>query len=63
MSLIRIHTVKELTSLSKSSIYAMVAVGKFPRPIKIGARASAWVKSEVQDFIQERIRDSRPDRT
>ena len=59
MSLIRIRAVQERTSLSRSSIYAMAARGKFPQPIKVGRRASAWLESEVQAFIEAKIRESR----
>jgi len=61
MSLIRIRTVMQQTGLSKSSIYAMAASRppQFPQPIKIGKRASAWLDSEIQAFIEARIRESR----
>ena len=58
-SLIRLRTVMERTALSRSSIYAMAALGKFPQPIKIGVRASAWLQSEIDDFIEARVRESR----
>ena len=32
---------------------------QFPRPIKIGARASAWLACEIDAFIAERVRASR----
>jgi prophage regulatory protein len=48
--------VQALTGLSKSSLYARVMQGTWPRPIKIGARASAWLESEVAALNAARIR-------
>lgn len=36
------------TARSKAAIYAGAADGSFPRPYKIGARASAWRSDEVE---------------
>jgi prophage regulatory protein len=35
----------------------------FPRPIKIGKRASVWIASEVDAWIRARIAESRKVRT
>ena len=42
--------VEEKTSLRHSKIYAMVAAGAFPRPVKIGG-ASRWRESEIDVWI------------
>lgn len=57
--LLRFPKVKERTGYSHSAIYALIALGKFPAPIKIGARAVAWVESEVQAWIGDRVKASR----
>ena len=31
--------------------------GRFPRPVKIGPRAVAWVESEIDDWLRQRIAD------
>ena len=49
--LLRLAAVKELTGLSRSSIYAECS---FPRPVKIGPRAVAWVEAEVCQWISAR---------
>lgn len=53
--LIRLPAVKARVDLSKSSIYQMVREGAFPRPIKIGPRACAWLEDEVDAWIEDRI--------
>lgn len=53
--LIRIRLVMQKTSLSKSQIYKLSASGTFPKPIRLGVSSVAWLSSEVDDWIQERI--------
>lgn len=50
--LLRLSSVKELTGLSRSSIYAD---SEFPKPVKIGPRAVAWVEDEIREWISSRI--------
>jgi prophage regulatory protein len=39
----------------KSTLYAMVGDGLFPAPVKIGARAIAWLEPEVAAWLERRI--------
>lgn len=55
--LVRLKGLCEKTSMSRSSIYEAIATGEFPRPIKVGPRASAWLESEVDAWIEERVRE------
>ena len=56
--LIRLPQVEHLTSLKRAHIYALARRGEFPRPLKVGTRASAWRESLVLAWIQDRIRDA-----
>lgn len=47
--------VERITSLSRASIYRLMAEGAFPRPIRVGGRAVRWRASELADWL-----DSRP---
>lgn len=58
-SLLRLDQVRARTGLSRSSVYAKVANGDFPKPVAIGSRAVAWVESEISAWIQARIDGSR----
>ena len=60
--LLRRSSVEEITGLSKSTIYRLVAQGLFPRPILIGSRAVAWPQSAIVQWIDERMAEAlRPD--
>jgi len=51
--------VMEVIRASRSHIYALVAEGGFPPPIKIGPRLTRWVEAEVQAWMEEQIAKSR----
>ena len=52
--LIRLAEVKACVGLSRSSIYAAINNGTFPKPISIGARAVAWLSDDVDAWIDAR---------
>lgn len=47
--------VQSETTLSRSQIYALMAEGKFPKPIRLGGNRIAWLRSEVFAWIDQRI--------
>lgn len=51
----RIKTVQQRTDLGRSTIYYLIQKGEFPKPRKIGARASGWDSLEVQAWIDSRL--------
>jgi prophage regulatory protein len=58
-ALLKIQDVQKLTQLSDSSIYRLAGLGKFPRPIKLSNRASAFVKEDIEQWIEEKIKEAR----
>lgn len=54
-TLIKLNNVIAITGVSRSHIYALAQKGQFPKPVKLTERSSAWVESEVQDWIESRI--------
>lgn len=50
--------VQEATSLSKSNLYKKIKEGTFVKPYNIGGARVAWLESEVQEWIQERINEA-----
>ena len=59
INLIKMDSVKTMTGLSKSSIYAMMHKASFPKNIHIGERGVAWVEAEIQQWIESQISQSR----
>ena len=53
--LIRRKEVQAKTGLGASSIYAMMKQGKFPKAITLSERRVAWIESDVDQWISERI--------
>lgn len=52
--MLRPREVARLTGLSKSKIYAMIAVGEFPAFVKLAQRASALPETWLRAFIEHR---------
>jgi prophage regulatory protein len=53
-TLLTLDQVRERTAKSTAAIYAEMAKGTFPRPLKRGRR-SVWIASEVQAVIDREI--------
>jgi prophage regulatory protein len=51
--------VEELVGLGRSAIYAAMAAGEFPRPIRLGKRAVGWKESAIEEWITSREKSSR----
>ena len=58
MKLLRVKEVVKKTSVGKSTIWAWVKEGKFPKPIKLSDRISVWKESDIDAWIESKI-DSR----
>lgn len=54
---LRFPEVQKLTGLSRASVHALAAKNRFPRPIKLAenGRASGWLLSELQAWLEERL--------
>ncbi len=52
---LRLPQVKQTTGLSKSTIYARIAEGTFPKQIALGPRLVVWVESDIQNWIAEQV--------
>ncbi|MCZ4252166.1 AlpA family transcriptional regulator [Pseudoalteromonas shioyasakiensis] len=55
MRLIKLKEVMQKTSLGHSSIYKFIAEGTFPKQVSLGAKSVAWLESEVDDWIMEKV--------
>jgi prophage regulatory protein len=57
--ILRLPAVKELTGLSRSTVYQKISLGEFPKAISLGARSVGWLESDVEAWIVKRVTASR----
>lgn len=57
--ILRLPTVKELTGLSRSTIYLRISKNEFPAPISLGGRAVGWLEGDVNAWLTEKVEASR----
>jgi prophage regulatory protein len=50
----RLPAVVKRTTISRSHLYALLKAGKFPKPLRLGARAIGWRVEEVDAWIAAR---------
>lgn len=55
MNFIKLPKVLAISNKSRSTVYAEIKAGRFPKPIKIGRRAVAWLDSEIEAWQSECI--------
>jgi len=53
--LIRMEQVREITTLSATTIYRKIAAGDFPKQLKLTNKTCAWVEQEIHDFVERKI--------
>ena len=45
---LRLQAVIRVTGLSRSTLYRLIADKQFPRPVRLGPRAVAWRRTDVE---------------
>ena len=53
--LLRRAEVEYKTGLSRSAIYEGMRKGTFPEPVRLGNNSVAWLCSEIDEFINQKI--------
>ena len=51
--LLKIRDVMERTACSRTAIYEKMKHGAFPKQIKLGERAVAWMESDIDAWIEQ----------
>jgi len=57
--LIRLPEVLHKTGYKKAWIYRLISENRFPKPIKLGSRAVAFIEGEIEQWILEKVIESR----
>ncbi len=53
--LIRLKEVQNRVGLGRSTIYRWMAEGNFPKPVRLGGHAVAWVLEDIDRWVSQRI--------
>jgi prophage regulatory protein len=53
MRYIRFKELRKLVPLGRTTIWKMMKEGRFPQSYRIGRAATAWLESEVEEWIKE----------
>ena len=58
--ILRMQDLPDRIGFRPSTIYELIAKGKFPRPFKLmpGGRAAGWLEATIDDWITSRNDDS-----
>ena len=57
--ILRLPDVRRRVGLSRSTIYARIAAGKFPAGVRIGDNSVGWIDADIDDWIERQIEASR----
>ncbi|WPL19890.1 putative transcriptional regulator [Thiorhodovibrio winogradskyi] len=60
-TIIRPADIKAASGYSRSHAYSLMKRGEFPQAVKLGARAVGWLKSDIDQWLAERVKASRTD--
>ena len=52
---LRRREVEEVTGLSRSTIYALMSRGEFPKPVKVSTRAVRWRSDAIERWQESRV--------
>ena len=50
----RLPAVVTACCISRSTIYEVIRRGDFPAPVKLGARAVGWRRSDIEAWLESR---------
>jgi prophage regulatory protein len=59
VEILRRREVEARTGLSRSTIYQRIRERSFPLPISLGSKSVGWIKSEIDGWLAERVKQSR----
>lgn len=57
--ILKLPEVIRTTGLARSTIYKLISENRFPKQIKLTSFSSGWLKSEINQWLEERIAASR----
>lgn len=55
MRVLKLKDVLHKTGLGKTTLYKLISLSEFPKPIGLGLRSVGWLESEIEAWIQQKI--------
>ncbi|MEQ6345446.1 AlpA family phage regulatory protein [Vibrio cyclitrophicus] len=55
MRFLKLQQVMDKTTLCRSSIYILIKAGDFPKNVTVMGKRKAWLESEVEDWMIEKL--------
>ena len=52
---LRLPQVQDAVALRRSAIYALIARGEFPKPVKLGRRVACWSQREISAWGKRQL--------
>jgi excisionase family DNA binding protein len=52
-TLITVQDVAEILCVSTRQVYASVAAGRLPKPVKLGHRTTRWKATDIQAYLDQ----------
>lgn len=56
--LLRLRQVIQILGISRSNFYAGLKANRFPKPVRLGARAVAWRASDIAALVAKGVGDA-----
>ncbi len=57
--ILRLPAVEKITGLPRSTIYLKISKQLFPSQISLGKRSVGWLKSDIDEWINKRIEQTK----
>ena len=57
---LRMPQVQARVGYSRMHIYRLSRNGGFPKPVRLGPKAVAWLESEVEAWMEKRVQERNP---
>ena len=58
MKFLKLQQVMDKTTLCRTSIYKLIKVGGFPNNVTVMGKRKAWLESEVEDWMMDKLSKS-----
>lgn len=55
MKFIRINDVINKVGLGRSTIYELISAGEFPKRVKLYRQAVAWLESDIDEWMLQKL--------